>query len=142
MTASTLKGWASQICDEVMGADTTNGNTKTKTDNKHDLRKIGLTFAMGPEVSTVLTLIVFGLGFFNVRETGVQYCVDALNASIDSCVYSAKAGLEHASAMASFTSYLAAAAGGLLSGAPVGRRDLSDYGAVVDVSFHLGSLGT
>lgn len=138
MTASTLKGWAQQVCSEAMGAPTINGNTKTATDNKHGLRKIGITFAVGPQVSTVLTLVDFGLGLFNVREKGVQYCVDAINSGIDSCVDHAKAGLEHADAMPSFSSYITAALGGPLSGAPVGRRDLMDYGAVVDVSFPKG----
>lgn len=137
MTASTLKGWANTICTEVMGADTTNGNTKTKTDNKHGLRKIGITFAAGPQVSTFITLIDYGLGFFNVRETGVKYCVDAINAGIDNCVFKAKAGLEHADAMPSFTSYLTPAYNSPTSGGPVGV--LETFLGLVDVSFPKGS---
>lgn len=139
MTASTLKGWANTICSEAVNAPLTNGNQKHATDNKHGLRKIGITYAMGPQVQTVLTLLDYGLDFFKVKDEAVKYCVDAINAGIDACVFNAKAGLEHASVMPSFTSYITAAMGGPLSGDPLGRRDLTDYGGVVDVSFPKGS---
>ncbi|KIM94646.1 hypothetical protein OIDMADRAFT_60424 [Oidiodendron maius Zn] len=116
-----------------MGADTTNGDTKTKTDNKHGLRKIGITFAAGLQVSTVITLNDYGLGFFNVTETGVKYCVDAINAGIDSCVFKVEAGLEHADAMPSFTSYFKPAYNSQTSGGPVGV--LETFLGLVDVSF-------
>jgi hypothetical protein len=81
----------------------------------------------------------YGLDIFQAKDKAVKYCVDAINAGIDSCVFNAKAGLEHASVTPSFTSYLIAAMGGQLSGDPLGRCDLTDYGGVADVSFPKGS---
>jgi hypothetical protein len=134
LSAETLKGWAPKLCAEAMGVETV-GNTKTIKDKKHGLRKIGITFARGPTVTLILTIVDFGLDFFKVKDTGVKYCVDTINAGLDYCVHPAKAGLEHANIIPSFTSYVTPGTGDPTAGGAIGKRDIVNYLAVVDVSF-------